>query len=112
MQKAGEGATVDNDLGLDIVSSDNVAHSPEGGADDRLLVVHQELHYSPADPAVYDGLDLVIGSVAQVGQSPAGVRQHVRVVVEEEPAEDRQGRGYLRWWRGLEINNDNTQENQ
>ena len=95
LEETGQGSTVDDDLGLDVVAGHDVSHGPEGGADDRLLVVHQELHYSPTDPAVYNGLDLVIGSVAQVGQSPAGVRQHVRVVVEEEPAEDRQGRGHL-----------------
>ena len=95
LEETGQGSTVDDDLGLDVVPRHDVADGPEGGADDRLLVVHEELHYSPADPAVNDGLDLVIRTVTQVGESPAGVRQHVRVVVEEEPAEDRQGWGHL-----------------
>ena len=106
LEETRQGSTVDDDLGLDVVTGHDVPHGPEGGADDRLLVVHQELHYSPADPAVYDGLDLVVRSVTQVGESPASVRQHVRVVVEEEPAEDRQGRGDLAWWPWLEINKD------
>ena len=102
LEETRQGSTVDDDLGLDVITGHDVPHGPEGGADDRLLVVHQELHYSPADAAVYDGLDLVVGSVTQVGQSPAGVGQHVRVVVEEEPAEDRQGWGHLE----TQINND------
>ena len=95
LEETGQGSTVDDDLGLDVVPRHDVADGPEGGADDRLLVVHEELHYSPADPAVNDGLDLVVRTVTQVGESPAGVRQYVRVVVEEEPAEDRQGWGHL-----------------
>ena len=85
MQKAGEGAAVYNNLGLDIVSGNDVAHSPEGGADDRLLVVHEELHNPPAHAAVNHRLDLVIGPVTEVGESPTCVGQHVTVIVEQEP---------------------------
>lgn len=84
MQKAGEGATVYNDLGLDIIPSDNVAHSPEGGADDGLLIVHEELHDPPANSAVNHGLNLVIGAVTEVGEGPARVCEHIAVIVEQK----------------------------
>ena len=45
--------------------------------------VQEELDESATDAGVDDGLDLVVGSVGEVGQRPAGVCQHVGVAVEE-----------------------------
>ena len=84
MQKAGEGATVDDDLGLDVITSHDVAHGPERGADDGLLVVHEELHDPPAHAAVNHRLDLVVGPVTEVGEGPARVGQDVAVIVEQK----------------------------
>ena len=84
MQKAGEGATVNDDLGLDVVPSHDVAHSPEGGADDGLLIVHEELHDPPANSAVNHGLNLVIGPVTEVGEGPARVCENIAVIVEQK----------------------------
>ena len=84
MQKAGQRAAVDDNLGLDVVPSDDIAHGPEGGADDGLLIVHEELHDPPAHPAVDHGLDLVVGPVAEVREGPARVCEHVAVIVEQK----------------------------
>ena len=96
MQEARQGSAVDDDLGLDVVTCHDVPHRSQGGADDRLLVVHEELDYPPADAAVDNCLDLVVGSVTEIGESPAGVSQDVSVVMEQEPGEDRQGWGDLK----------------
>ena len=85
MQKAGERAAVDDDLGLNVIPGDDVAHSPEGGADHGLLVVHEELHGPPAHPAVDHRLDLVVGPIAEVGEGPASVSKDITVIMEQEP---------------------------
>ena len=42
----------------------------------------------PAYAGVDDCLDLLVGSVGEVGERPAGVGQDVRVFVEEESGQD------------------------
>ncbi len=84
MQKTWEGATVDDDLGLDVIPSHDVAHGPERGADDGLLVVHKELHDPPAHAAVNHRLDLVVGPVAEVGEGPTRIGQDVAVIVKQK----------------------------
>ena len=42
----------------------------------------------PADAGVDDGLDLIVGAVGEVGECPTGVRQYVRVFVEEKSGQN------------------------
>ena len=95
LEQAGQRPAVDDDLGLDVVSGDDVADRPQRRADHTLLVVHQQLHDPPAHAAVYHSLDLVVGAVREVGERPARVRQHVAVVVEQEAGQHGQGGGHL-----------------
>ena len=41
---------------------------------------HEQLDEPAADVGLNDGLDLVVGSVGEVAQGPAGVREHLLVV--------------------------------
>lgn len=56
---------------------------------------HQQLHQSPADTRVDDGLNLLIGPIGKVGQGPAGVGQQVDVAAEEQTGQHRQARAHL-----------------
>ena len=59
------------------------------------LYSHQQVHESSADTALDNGLDLVVGSVRQVADSPASVDQNLVVEGVDELGEDSEGRGDL-----------------
>lgn len=68
------------------------------GARPRL---HEQLHQAPADAGVDDGLDLVVGAVREIRQSPASVRQQVWVAAEQKPGQHRQAGRHLKRARNL-----------
>lgn len=68
------------------------------GARPRL---HEQLHEAPADAGVDDGLDLVVGAVGEIRQSPASVRQQVWVAAEQKPGQHRQAGRHLKHARRL-----------
>lgn len=67
--------------------------SPRRRARPRL---HEQLDEAPADAGVDDGLDLVVGAVREIRQSPASVRQQVRVAAEQKPGQHRQAGRHLK----------------
>jgi hypothetical protein len=51
----------------------------------------QQLHQPPADTSLDDLVNPVVVAIRQVGQSPAGVCQHLLVAVVYQPGERGQG---------------------
>ena len=74
-EEATEGIEVNNNLGLKVVPGDDVTDGTESGGLDGGGGVEQELDEPPANSSLNDGLDLLIRSIAQVAQGPAGVRK-------------------------------------
>jgi len=62
-EQSGKSTAVDDDLGLDVVSSDDVANGTEGGSLDRGRCVHEQLDKAAGNVSLDDGLDLVVGTV-------------------------------------------------
>ena len=62
----------------------------------RRVSLHEQLNQPATHPRVDDRLDLIVGSVRQVGQCPAGVRQHVRVAAEQQSGQHAEAGGHLR----------------
>ena len=52
---------------------------------------HQQIHQSPADTTLNDGLDLVVGAVREVRESPTGVDENLVVQGVDELGQDGQG---------------------
>lgn len=48
------------------------------------IYIHEQLHETPAHARVNDCLDLLIGAIRKVGEGPAGVSQHIIVLMEEQ----------------------------
>lgn len=63
--------------------------------------LHEQLDEAPADAGVDDGLDLVVGAVREIRQSPASVRQQVWVAAEQKPGQHRQAGRHLKHTRHL-----------
>lgn len=58
-------------------------------------VVHEQLDEPAADPGVDDRLDLFIGAVRQVGESPARIGQHIWITAEQQPGQNVETRRHL-----------------
>jgi len=58
----------------------------------KWFFLHQKLNEPSADSGVDDSLDFLVGAVAEVGEGPARVGQHVGVVVEEQARQNGQTR--------------------
>jgi hypothetical protein len=92
-EQGGERATVDDDLGLDVVTGDNVTHGTESRSLNGGGSVHEELHQAAGDTGLNNGLNLVVGAIRQIGDSPAGVNQDLIVKHVDELGEDGESRG-------------------
>lgn len=57
--------------------------------------LHKEVNQSSADTALDDSLDLVVGTVGQVADSPTSVNEDLVVKRVDELGEDSEGRGDL-----------------
>ena len=86
-------ATVDDHLGLDVITSDNVTHGTESGGLDRGRSVHEELHQATGDTGLNNGLNLVVGTIGQVRDSPASVNQDLVIQHVDELGKDWKGGG-------------------
>lgn len=58
-------------------------------------VVHEQLNEPAADPGVDDRLDLFIGAVRQVGESPTRIGQHIWITAEQQPGQNVETRRHL-----------------
>jgi len=90
-KQSGERSAVDDNLGLDVVTGDNVADGSEGGSLDGSGGVHQQLHETAGDAGLDHGLDLVVGAIREVGNGPAGVDEHLVIEGVYELSKDGEG---------------------
>ena len=90
-QEARKGTAVDDNLGLNIISSDNVTDGTKRGGLDGGGGVHQKLNKTPGNASFNNGLDLVIRTIREVRNSPAGVDEDLVVERVDELGENRQG---------------------
>lgn len=67
--------------------------------------LHEQLHQSAADPGVNDRLDLLIGAIRQVGQSPASVSQNIWITAEQKPGQHAETRRHLTHTRDKDTEN-------
>jgi len=68
---------VDDDLGLEIITSDDVSHSAQGRSLNRGGSMHEQLHQPTANTRLNHCLDLVVRSIRQVRQCPTSVSEHI-----------------------------------
>lgn len=61
-----ECAAVNDDLGLNVVTGDNVTNGSKGGCLHGGRGVHQQLHEAPGNTGLYDSLDLVICAIRKI----------------------------------------------
>lgn len=94
-QKAGQSAAVDDDLGLNVVAGDYVADGAKCWGLNRGRGVHEELHKTAGDASLNDGLDLVIGTVGEIRDSPARVDQDLVIQRIDQLGENWKGGGNL-----------------
>jgi hypothetical protein len=94
-QKGGKGTTVDDDLSLDIVTGNDITHRPQSGGLDGSRSVHKKFDQTARDAGLDNSLDLVVGTVGEVGDGPASVNQDLIVKHVDELSEDRESRGNL-----------------
>jgi hypothetical protein len=66
-------------LSLHIVSRDNIANGPEGGCLDSVAVMQEQLNKPRGNAGPQGVLNVLVGSVRQVGKGPAGVCQDFSV---------------------------------
>ncbi|RUP48203.1 hypothetical protein BC936DRAFT_144843 [Jimgerdemannia flammicorona] len=62
-EEGGKGTTVDDDLGLNIVTSDDVADRAESRRLDRGGRVHQQFNEATAHARLNDSLNLLVGAI-------------------------------------------------
>ena len=91
-QEALEDVAVEHDLGLRVVAGDNVADGAQRRLHHVERAVHEQLDEATAHVRLDDLLYLLVGSVAQIGDGPASVGEHVNVLVVEESGEHGQRR--------------------
>ena len=57
--------------------------------------MHQEVHKTPADTGFNNSLDLIVGTVREVGNRPAGVDEDLVIEGVDQLGEDSESRGDL-----------------
>lgn len=63
---------------------------------DNVADSHEQLHQPPTDPWINNCLDLLIGPIGEIGQSPTGISQQVWITAEQKTGQHRQA------WRHLQ----------
>jgi len=87
---------IKNRLRLRVIASHNIPNRSQRSLHNIQRAVHEQLHKPVTHPGVYDLLDLFVGSIAQIADRPARVRQHVHVIVEQKTRQDWQRLLHLR----------------
>lgn len=94
-QEAWESAAVDDDLGLDIVASNNVTNGSKSGGLNGSGCVQEKLDESAGDTGFDNGLDLVVGAIREIRNSPAGIDQDLVIKRVDELGQNGKCRGNL-----------------
>jgi hypothetical protein len=101
-EQTGERVVVDDELRLQVVARDNVAHGSKRRRLDRWTRIEQQLHQATADTGFNDGLNLLVRTVRQVTQSPTCVREDFFVGTKDKLCECWQGRAdQFKVWLGF-----------
>jgi hypothetical protein len=87
-KQSGQRTAVDDDLGLDVIAGNDVADRSKGGGLDRCGGVHEQLYQAAGNAGLDDSLDLVVGSIRQVGDGPAGVDENLVIERVDELGEN------------------------
>ena len=82
-------------MGLHVVAGDDVANGAKSGRLDSSRWVHKEVDESPANTRLDHGLNLVVGTIRKIRDSPARINQDFIVKRVDEFREDSEG------WRDL-----------
>lgn len=94
-QEAWKSAAVDDDLGLDIIASDNVANGSKSGGLNGGGCVQEKLDESAGNTGFDNGLDLVVGAIREVRDSPAGIDQDLVIKRVDKLGQNGKCRGNL-----------------
>lgn len=78
-QQARESTAVNDDLGLSIVASDNVANRAQSRGLNRGGSVEQKLNESAGDASLDNSLNLLVGTIRKVRDGPARIDQDLVV---------------------------------
>ena len=87
-QEGWKGSAVDNDLGLDIITRHDVTDRTKSWglnlSSDKIkdglhcrLRMHKQLDKSPRNARLNNSLDLLIGTIREVGNGPTSIDQHL-----------------------------------
>ena len=82
-----EATGVDNGLGLGVSASHNVAHGAKGRGLNRGRRVKKQLHEALGHTRLDHSLDLVVVTIGEIGDGPAGIGQDLLVSRVEENSE-------------------------
>lgn len=63
--------------------------------------LHEQFHQPAAHPRVDDRLNLLVGSIRQVGQSPASISQNIWVAAKQQPGQNTETGTHLETGHGL-----------
>ena len=80
---------------MEVVASNNVTNGTEGGCLDRRRRMHEEVDETPADARLDNGLNLIVGAVGEVRNSPTGVDEDLIVQGVDQFGEHGESRGDL-----------------
>ena len=89
-QESWESTAIDDDLSLDVVTGNDIADRSQGWGLDGGGCMHKQLNKAARDAGFDDGLDLVVRSIGEVGDSPAGIDQDLIVERVDKLRQDRQ----------------------
>ena len=82
---------VDDELRLQVIAGDNVSNGAQGGSLHGRGGIEEEINETTSDGCFNDGLDLLVGSVREVGECPAGIREYLLVWIFNEFGKGWQG---------------------
>lgn len=67
-------------LCLYIITSESVSHCSERRGNNLLVWMHEQLDQPPAEPCIHNTLDLVVGTISEVGNGPTTVGEYLSVI--------------------------------
>ena len=95
---------LENCVSLCVVTSDDVTQSPETWSHHLQFSTIKEADKVGNNTSINHTLDLLIWTIGEVGQGPAGIRQDLLVRVLNELSQDRKTLLHnFKWWRRILV---------
>lgn len=91
-EQAWQSTAVDDDLRLHIIAGDNVTDGAQGRSLDRGGRVHKQLDKPSGNTGLDNSLDLIVGAIRKVRNSPACIDQNLVIERVNKLGENREGR--------------------